>query len=297
MSFKLFIYYCSLCGGWAAFLTWGFVLLFQILSIDSPTLVGAIVGGLAGMSIAAAVGLIDAMQQSSVWMPRLIRAGVAAVIGLIGGVLSGAIGTLAENLIGIPLFFGWTLAGLGIGIAVGAYDVLLAVQEKREIRLSIAKLRNGVIGGVAGGLAGGLLFWVMRMLDKFEISTLAWGLVIVGVSVGLLIGLAQVVLKEAWLQIEVARRPGKQIIINKDKILIGRSEQCDVGLFGEQGIEKEHAKIVILNNRYMLSDEGTPGGTFLNDVRVNKPMPLKGGDAIRMGSCVLRFNERAKARK
>ncbi len=23
MSFKLFIYYCALCGGWAAFLSWG----------------------------------------------------------------------------------------------------------------------------------------------------------------------------------------------------------------------------------------------------------------------------------
>ena len=22
MSFKLFIYYCALCGGWAAFLAW-----------------------------------------------------------------------------------------------------------------------------------------------------------------------------------------------------------------------------------------------------------------------------------
>ena len=25
MSFKLFIYYCALCGGWAAFLAWGLV--------------------------------------------------------------------------------------------------------------------------------------------------------------------------------------------------------------------------------------------------------------------------------
>ena len=48
------------------------------------------------------------------------------------------------------------------------------------------------------------------------------------------------------------------------------------------------------NNRYLLADVETAGGTYLNDEPVRKPTPLRNGDMIRVGNSVLRFGERAK---
>ena len=36
--------------------------------------------------------------------------------------------------------------------------------------------------------------------------------------------------------------------------------------------------------------------TTVNEQRINGPTPLRSGDAIRLGKCVLRFGERAKRR-
>ena len=75
---------------------------------------------------------------------------------------------------------------------------------------------------------------------------------------------------------------------------IGRAEQCDLGIFGDNGIEKMHARIIRARDGFLLADCDTPGGTYLNGRRINGPAPLRSGDAIRVGNSVIRFNERAK---
>ena len=55
------------------------------------------------------------------------------------------------------------------------------------------------------------------------------------------------------------------MMLTKDETTIGRAEACDIGLFGDNAIEKLHARIVQKGNRYLLADDDTPGGTFLND--------------------------------
>src|SRR5262249_4552929 len=189
----------------------------------------------------------------------------------------------------------WMVAGLLIGAASGLYDVLIAGFGKREVRQSVKKTLNGVYGGILGGFLGGFPF---GLLDKSRAlplsSTLALGLTILGLCIGLMVALAQVFLKEAWIAVETGRRAGRQMMLTKDDTTIGRAEGCDIGLFGEQGIEKLHARIRMKNNRYVLEDVNTPGGTFINEARVERPTPLANGDAIRVGSCQLRFGERQK---
>jgi len=77
-------------------------------------------------------------------------------------------------------------------------------------------------------------------------------------------------------------------------VTIGRAEACDIGLFGDSTIERLHARIVRRDTGYFLDDAGTPGGTFLNDVRIARPTPIRSGDVIRVGNSVLRFGERLK---
>jgi pSer/pThr/pTyr-binding forkhead associated (FHA) protein len=44
----------------------------------------------------------------------------------------------------------------------------------------------------------------------------------------------------------------------------------------------------------LLYDEGTPGGTYVNDRRIDGPTPLRSGDLIRVGRNVIKFGERQK---
>jgi pSer/pThr/pTyr-binding forkhead associated (FHA) protein len=125
----------------------------------------------------------------------------------------------------------------------------------------------------------------------------AVGFVVLGACIGLFIGLAQVILKEAWIRVESGRRAGREMILTREATTIGRAESCDVGLFGDAAVEKLHARILLKNHRYLLADADTPGGTYLNDQRIDKPTPLRSGDAIRVGGNVLRFGERQKKKQ
>ena len=109
-----------------------------------------------------------------------------------------------------------------------------------------------------------------------------------------MIGAAQVILKEAWVKVEAGFRPGRELIVAKAEIVIGRAESCDIGLFGDNAVERTHARILRRDDRYVLVDADTPGGTYLNGQRITEPSPLRSGDEIRVGRNLLRFRERRK---
>jgi hypothetical protein len=164
----------------------------------------------------------------------------------------------------------------------------------------VGKVSKGVSGGALGGLLGGVFFLLLRAgwgrllherADAFW-SPSATGFVVLGLCIGLLIGLAQVLLVEAWLKVEAGFRAGRELILDKAEWTIGRAESCDLGLFGDATIEKLHARIVREDGRYLLLDEGTPGGTWLNGVRIAGATPLRAGDEIVIGRARLVFGER-----
>jgi hypothetical protein len=183
------------------------------------------------------------------------------------------------------------------------FDILQQVFRRETLRGALRKSMNGLMGGAVGGCLGGLLYLLLRALwtmvfsskpvDKLW-SPSATGFVILGMSIGLMIALAQVILKEAWVKVEQGFRAGRQIILSKPELTIGRAEACDLGLFGDAGIEKVHARIVLTDGRYALMDAGTPGGTFLNGQRLSGPTPLSSGDLIGVGHSLIRFQEKRK---
>jgi hypothetical protein len=301
MSFRLFVYYCAVCGAWAAFVGW--LLGRWVSSPDSDALVKSVVRGLSlGMMLALGLGIVDALFSSRGVGAIVLRGLFVGLLGLIGGLLGGAVGQALFTLTGSAVLqaFGWVLTGLLIGASVGVFDVLARLMRSEGAAGAVRKVINGVIGGGIGGLLGALLYIPLysSLASFFQrddvLSGSAWGFVILGACIGLFIGLAQVILKEAWLRVESGFRPGRELIINKDQITIGRAESCDIGLFGGQGVEKVHARILLRGKRYLLADADTPGGTYLNDEKISEPTPLRNGDMIRVGNCVLRFGERAK---
>ncbi len=303
MSFRLFIYYCALCGGWAAFLGWA---LGRMIAPHNPYGNAGIKGMWLGMLIALGLSLVDAVWSLSLKQIGLVfqRVGVAVLVGVVGGLLGGIVGQALFSLTGVIGFvLGWTMTGLLVGTSIGVFEILSGVIRQQDIQGAKKKLMKGLIGGAAGGALGGVLAWLFRSTwmgvfktdqpDEFWSPT-AWGFVALGMCIGLLIGLAQVILKEAWIKVEKGRRAGREMILSKEKTTIGRAESCDLGLFGDNQIEKLHAAIVMAGNRYYLEDAATPGGTFVNEQRVVGRVPLQSGDMIRVGVNVLCFRERQK---
>ena len=322
MSFRLFVYYCAIAGGWAALVGWALatavITAANLSSVESPWLVNLLLGSGVGTMVGLGVGLVDGLWSSTgrylsqVMTAVSLRALAAAAVGLLAGLIGASIGLvlvsvlsrLTENSIveGLGMVVGWTLLGLLIGLSAGAYEILQRMTAGKEMAGAYKKLVNGLIGGGLGGLAGGLLFLLERAalsaVLKREagdlLSANAWGFVALGVCIGLLIGLAQVILKEAWLKVESGFRPGRELLLDKDELTIGRGEGCDLGLFGDPSVEKLHARIIHKKDRYLVADAKTPAGTFVNEERITAPHLLRSGDAIRIGTSVLRFGERQK---
>jgi pSer/pThr/pTyr-binding forkhead associated (FHA) protein len=109
-----------------------------------------------------------------------------------------------------------------------------------------------------------------------------------------MIGLAQVILREAWLRVERGFRAGREIILSRPVLTVGRAEACDIGLFGDPDVERLHARLIRHGDGYLLKDEGTAGGTYVNGERLAGPRHLQAGDVIRLGNSQLRFGERQK---
>jgi hypothetical protein len=81
MSFKNFIYYCALCGGWAAFITWAIQEFTRIQYIENRLVQATIIGSLLGLLLALVVGTLDAML-NSVSFQRIIRVVICVGVGL-----------------------------------------------------------------------------------------------------------------------------------------------------------------------------------------------------------------------
>ena len=253
-------------------------------------LTAPLTGGILGLLVAAAVGAMDAIL-NAVGFQRVLRVLLCLAIGMLGGLIGGFLGQVLHHFLRVPIVVGWMLTGMCIGASIGAYDWLRALRAKEDTYVPFKKVLNGIIGGLVGGLIGGLPFDLLTPVGR---SGLTISLVLLGTCIGLMIGLAQVFGKEAWIKIEAGFRAGREVMLSKEVTTIGRAEACDIGLFRDNTIERSHARIILQNRRYLLADENTPAGTYLNDQRLDKPTSLKNGDLIRVGSTQLRFGERQK---
>ncbi len=301
MSFKLFIYYCALCGGWAAFFAWAFV---WMLGLDDKlqnreTLKVVIIGSILAVLVSLVIGALDALM-NSVGMQRVPRVAMCVVIGLVGGAIGAWFGQRLYGASHMLRSVGWALTGFLIGASLGIYDLVKAQMAGQGSGMAIRKIINGAIGGALGGLLGGILFDAIAGMGEavtglpLEQTPRAIGLVILGLCIGLLISLAHVILKEASVKVEQGFRAGRELILSKPETTIGRAESSDIGLFGDNGVERTHARILKKGDRWVLADNNTPGGTFLNGERVDGPTPLRSGDVIGVGRSALRFTERQK---
>jgi pSer/pThr/pTyr-binding forkhead associated (FHA) protein len=69
---------------------------------------------------------------------------------------------------------------------------------------------------------------------------------------------------------------------------IGRDPAQEIPLAGDGTASRRHARVYQVQGGWMLRDEGSSNGTWVNGVRVQE-QPLFPGDAVRVGQTEFRF--------
>lgn len=259
--------------------------------------------------IGGAVGTVNGWSKGS--RTHALREGVlGALFGLIGGgmglAMSSALvrgfghspdsGTLspvdmtARVLAVAPIIF-----FIGLGVGAGS--------------LSLRGLFQGAVGGLVAGVVTGTLFnpicdalaSVMLAAHPQTTGVIEIGApgraflsVFAGLTIALFIGLAERVLRSAWVRLSLGRNEGKEWAIDRPQMMIGRSETAQIPIFSDPNIAPAHAYILHKNGVYVLADAGSPLGTYLNGQRITQA-PLTHGSHIQVGSTVLEFLMRAGA--
>src|SRR5215470_1374796 len=84
--------------------------------------------------------------------------------------------------------------------------------------------------------------------------------------------------------------PTQEWTFDKEEIRIGSMEDNDV-VIGDDTVSRYHCKITQEDNGYVLIDQRSTNGTFINKVRIREAF-LKPGSIVSVGQSQLRFNAR-----
>jgi len=180
----------------------------------------------------------------------------------------------------------WSLAGMAMGLGQG-----IALRSGRL-------LLYGLIGGVVGGLFGGLLFDPIDLLllgpDK---PSAMWsrliGLAIIGASVGGVIGLVELLARDAWLRMSEGPLAGKEFLIFKDNMQVGSSPRSDIYLFNDPAVAPQHATLRTIGDECEIEARGAQELVKLNNRPISRSR-LRHGDQIAIGRTVFVFQKRKR---
>jgi two-component system cell cycle response regulator len=92
----------------------------------------------------------------------------------------------------------------------------------------------------------------------------------------------------AYLVVLAGASVGEMYKIDTEKTVIGRGQNARIRLL-DDGISREHAQLVVINERVVLEDLGSTNGTYCNGLKVDRK-ELADGDKILVGSTtILKF--------
>lgn len=295
------LFFRTLIGLAAGLLAWGLCEPFKPADLLDPgwAMWSLIYIFSLGLFIGLAVGGASGYSKGS--RGHLLReAGLGALFSVIGCGIAISVASFVERSFGLHSSMNPSIIerlvlmiplGLFMGAGVGAAT------------LSVTGLAQGAIGGMIAGIVAGLLFnpisqalgymiLIAQHATTGEVGAPGRALLgaLLGSLIALFVGLAQRVMRSAWLRLNLGRNEGKEWIIDRPQFLIGRSELANVPLFGDASIAPQHAYIIKHGNDYLIADPGgSPAGVLLNGQRVNQQALLFNGAAIQVGQTVLQF--------
>lgn len=80
----------------------------------------------------------------------------------------------------------------------------------------------------------------------------------------------------------VATTGDAQYVLRRQLTRIGRTRDNDIVLDSDR-VSRYHAEIFRQDDQWMISDQGSRNGIFVNNQRVKEPAPIQSGDLIRIG--------------
>jgi Inner membrane component of T3SS, cytoplasmic domain len=262
------------------------------------------VAGMIGLALGAVDGIVTRQ-----WHRALVGGLVGALIGIVGGLLSNVI----ANVIYIPVsglaqqqlasesstgrafgfmlqmiarMFGWTLAGCAMGLGQG-----VALRSKRI-------LAHGFLGGVIGGMLGGLVFdpldFVILGADKIGAdSSRLIGIVVIGIAVGAMIGVVELLTRDAWLRMVEGPLAGKEFLIFRDTMNIGASPRSEIYLFNDDQVAPTHATLRVIGDETEIAARDKVHPLLINGQNV-RASRLRHGDRIQIGQTSFVFEQRQR---
>lgn len=238
-----------------------------------------------GASIGAVLGALPGLLNRS-WRQSVRGAVIGGLIGGFGGGLGALPAQYSYNALGDGLLaraVGWAILGLSIGLGPGA--------ATRDLRRAL----RGLLGGFVGGFAGGVLFNLVAYIlpssptDTGTASRFVADIV-VGLCIGAMVALVEVVLKNAWLKVLNGRREGAQFILSKPVTAIGRDDRDDVLLWGDAAMATRHAHIERTPHGYHIQPLSAEAATWVNQKPISGPTLLQDGDELTLGATRLSFH-------
>jgi predicted component of type VI protein secretion system len=100
----------------------------------------------------------------------------------------------------------------------------------------------------------------------------------------------------AKLIVASGKSAGRSIAIKRNKLLIGRAEQCDVRPLSED-VSRRHCAVTVGPAEVWVEDLGSRNGTFVNGAKISERTKVVDGDVIRVGSLELKVACTAPAAK
>jgi hypothetical protein len=284
MNRSLRTYFYAVLGGIGGLIGWQ---VSNLLGLSfgpnlyaSEALVGALVGSCVGLCIGITEGLMTR---------NVVQAAKSGAVSALLGFAAGAVGlplsefffqTVGAGYLGRAL--GWALFGALIGLAQGIFGK--------------SQVWKGILGGFIGGAIGGLLLEAVRSFLQDPLSGKAFGLVLLGASVGAFISLVEVALGRAWLEVTSGKLKGTEFILDKfmrakgPAILIGSSALKSEIVLPDPDIAPQHAMLTGDGAQFTVKDMSLTG-TFINNRRIQQTR-LGNGQRIRMGNTELVYHEK-----
>jgi FHA domain len=82
---------------------------------------------------------------------------------------------------------------------------------------------------------------------------------------------------------------GADIVLNSAPLTVGRGEQNDIELEGDDFASARHARFEPRKDGVWVADMGSTNGTYVNGIELDRPRKLAVGDIVRVGQTDLRF--------
>ncbi len=149
---------------------------------------------------------------------------------------------------------------------------------------------------MVGGLFGGIIFDPIDLIllgpDKPSAAySRLIGFATIGLSVGTMIGLVELLARDAWLRMTQGPLTGKEFLIFKEVMNVGSSPRSDIYLFNDPLVAQQHAVIRGLGDECEIEACNGINPVLLNSRSITRAR-LRHGDNVTIGRTSFVFQQR-----